>query len=48
MHYLITQLHKTKPELLELPQELQAVSKSSESKFGSVDLKIICSSIFII
>lgn len=33
LHYLITQLHEVKPELLELPQELQSVSKSSESMF---------------
>ena len=33
MHYLILQLHKIKPELLELPGELESVSKSSDSKF---------------
>lgn len=31
MHYLLQQLHKSKPELLDIPSELESVSKSSDS-----------------
>ena len=37
MHYLLQQLHQHRPELLDLPNELESVSKSSESMLFMYD-----------